>query len=458
MKSNWVNIQTFQSSEYEIHLPGNLISQYNEAEFIQHGLIKLPLAVKEVEEETDELQNGTELKPYTVLVSSALIKKMFVIEGLPYRMLMNDQTLKLGPVTGILVRNDRFTRKRRKPDIYSRLGGLFAVITLELFSPEEGFTKGKVYHNKKWVETMIPLPEVLFVRCAMSKKRRKTILKEYNERGGLVFNSNVYNKLIVETKVGKTKGLESNIIQSVELKSKKDVLSELDRLGDIIVKPKNGKKGSGIFFVKKVDETYHVYDYRGLKRCNYSVFSKREFLTFLKTINFKSGRYLAQEWVKFIKKNGRPFDLRVYVQKRDQDKWVCSGMMARVAGKKQKITNRSKGGSFFMIDKVFSGYPKSKKQELVKKVSDFCERFCYALDETFPNDHFADVGMDVGIDKNEKVRFMEVNFIAQYQTIRFHDPELFNNLCWLPFIHATEYQGFAVGKQQTNQSDLTKTG
>ncbi|WP_246056206.1 YheC/YheD family protein [Alteribacter natronophilus] len=309
--------------------------------------------------------------------------------------------------------------------------------------------RGKVYlaHSKKWVDYTGPLPEVLFIRCSLGGRKRKRILSTYKKRGGLVFNSNIYNKRTVEKKVSGIKSVSDQVIKSRMIRSKSDVLAFLDRYQEAVFKPKNGRKGNGIFFVKKVKDRYRVYDYRVQGKGEKFLYTKREFLHYLTRVRANKGRYMAQRWIKFMKKNGRPFDMRVYVQKQDHKHWECTGIMTRIAGEGKKITNRSRGGRFVTAERLFTMYGPQKKRDLIRKVSAFAEEFGYALDKAFPNQHFADVGLDIGMDKNEDLHFMEVNFVAQYQTVRKHDRKMFNRLCWNPLIHASNYQGFTLKKR-----------
>ncbi len=439
-------MKIINSKQKLVILPGSLDARGVGTTTVQHGLLRVQSKVEG--SHTESIGKGTSSNPYIVGVSSHLARELYLIKGVKYRLVMSGGVLKFGPLTGMLVRNDTFTRKHGRARIHERLGGAFVTLSRDSFRPKNGLVKGRVYiaQQKKWIQATVPLPEVLFIRCSVGGRKRRKILSTYKTLGGLVFNSNIYNKRTVERRVSNIKSVSNQIIKSKMIKSKSDVLAFLDQHNEAVIKPKNGRKGNGIFFVKKVKDGYRVYDYRAPGQSAKFFFTKSEFMSYLSRVRADRGRYMAQRWIKFMKKDGRPFDMRVFVQKEDQKNWKCTGIMTRVAGKGKKITNRSRGGRFVTADKLFNMYPPKKKRELMKKVSTFAEQFGYALDRAFPTQHFADVGLDIGMDKNENLHFMEVNFVAQYQTVRRHNRKMFNNLCWKPLIHASDYQGFPLQK------------
>lgn len=187
--------------------------------------------------------------------------------------------------------------------------------------------------------------------------------------------------------------------------NKESFMDFVKKYSEVVVKPSSGSGGTGVMMVRKLpDGDYEIQS--GTRRIR-----NKTLLSTYNTIQSSVNRtYLIQPKLSLARINGRPFDLRVMVQKRKGMDWKVTGIMAKVAGSGYFITNlvRSKGKALPFHTAVQSsniqGITSTQLQEqihqtallIVKRLQSY-----YRINT---------VGLDIGIDHKGKVWLIEANF------------------------------------------------
>ncbi len=170
----------------------------------------------------------------------------------------------------------------------------------------------------------------------------------------------------------------------------------------LFIKPRSGSVGKGIYKLSRSGESARwVLRSAGARKtlneaAAYSALKKK----------IGSKPYLIQEGIKLPRYKGRPFDIRVSVQKNGSGLWHVTGMVGKVAGKGRFLTNVARGGKVKSCETLFahSGLPVDHTQARVAQTS---LRIARRLDGQTKG--LADLGLDVGVDRQGEVKLIEVN-------------------------------------------------
>jgi len=127
--------------------------------------------------------------------------------------------------------------------------------------------------------------------------------------------------------------------------------------------------------------------------------------------------YLVQERVQLAEMNGRPFDLRVTVQRGWGGEWQVTGMFAKLAPAGGFVSNIARGGEAITSSSALeSAFAKDKAASIRRAAMSLGLSIARALDSSLPG--LADIGLDIGINGEGRLFFIECN--GRDQRYGFH--------------------------------------
>ncbi|WP_209445715.1 YheC/YheD family protein, partial [Paenibacillus etheri] len=151
--------------------------------------------------------------------------------------------------------------------------------------------------------------------------------------------SRISNKLTKTRVLVRNQELNKHI--PLTRKMDKNILNEmLQKYKMVYIKPCCGSLGQGVIRVKLARAQYsyqsgtHVH-----KFSNYDM----AYRAILREAQGKS--YLVQKGIRLLVYDGRPFDIRVMVQRNSKGGWEATGVAGRVAHPRKVVTNGSQGGT-----------------------------------------------------------------------------------------------------------------
>ncbi|WP_309121808.1 YheC/YheD family protein [Paenibacillus sp.] len=202
--------------------------------------------------------------------------------------------------------------------------------------------------------------------------------------------------------------------------SKVNLKRLLARYGRVIVKPVHGSGGKGVMRVRGSSSGRIEIRYKRKKK----TYSSRSAANRYIRRKSKGKGLLVQRYIRLARVQGRPFDLRVMVQRKktSSSRWKITGRLAKVAGKGYIITNvrRSHG----KVTKVTSALRRSnlkgntaaRRRRILKEVDRISLVSAKVLSRHYRYIHT--VGMDIGIDRDGKVWLIEANFTPSLSLFR----------------------------------------
>jgi glutathione synthase/RimK-type ligase-like ATP-grasp enzyme len=188
--------------------------------------------------------------------------------------------------------------------------------------------------------------------------------------------------------------------------SKNNFLSLIEKYGEVIVKPSGGWGGVGVISVSSKDHKIYEIHYEK---------NRETIIGHQSTYSFIAGKtkgtsHIVQRKIPLAKVKGRPFDVRVMVQKKKSSSWVVTGKLAKVAGSGYIITNiaRSKGKVVPLTTAIresnIHGISASQVQSCIDRIA------LKAAKQLQKYYRINTVGLDIGIDSKGKVWIIEPNF------------------------------------------------
>lgn len=199
--------------------------------------------------------------------------------------------------------------------------------------------------------------------------------------------------------------------------SKRALYNFLARYPKVIAKPTGGSGGAGVMMVTDSGGgSFRVH--RGARIR--TVQGKHGVYQYLRA-RIKTS-YLIQRGISLARVNGRPFDVRVMVQRKPGSRWTVTGMLAKVAGRGYIITNVKRSGGYVLPLSTairrsnIRGVSTSAVLARLARVALFAAR---RLDDYYSSQQV--FGFDMGVDASGKVWIIEANLrpdISLFQKLR----------------------------------------
>ncbi|SEO05408.1 YheC/YheD family protein [Paenibacillus sp. OV219] len=182
----------------------------------------------------------------------------------------------------------------------------------------------------------------------------------------------------------------------------------------VYFKPTGGTGGGGIArIIRSLGRTFHVKkDLRSAK-----LTSRRALYRKLKSI--ASGRsYLLQKGIKLSTCRGRPFDLRMTMQRSKKRKWVSTVMFVKLGKPGKVVTNYHQGGKLALVEPTLrrTGYNKSQVASYTKQLKKLGMETAHCFDKR--SKKFNELGLDVALDHHGKLWILEVNTRPSFSALK----------------------------------------
>ncbi len=120
-----------------------------------------------------------------------------------------------------------------------------------------------------------------------------------------------------------------------------------------------------------------------------------------------SKKYILQQKISSVKINGRLVDFRVIVQKL-KDSWQISGIGARIAPREGFLTNICQEGKLVDGVLLFKKIFPNEWKIILAKINKLSINLIQYFEEQSKNS-ISEAGLDLIIDENKKIWFLEIN-------------------------------------------------
>ncbi|WP_081415934.1 YheC/YheD family protein [Peribacillus kribbensis] len=327
------------------------------------------------------------------------------------------------------------------------------------FSPKgvnfaEKTIKGYVYEKGAWIERITPFPDVIYNTGSPEKleKARDIILTLQDT---IPFTTvSIGNKWSVNERLKKGKEFVKYLIPSKILKEWKDLYEFLLAYHDVVVKPLDGRKGQGIYFIKRTENGFIVN-----KDSKDVFYSQEELHPFLNQL-LEENIYIAQPYICSKTKFGQAFDLRLHVQKNGQGRWVITTIYPRIAPPGTIITNINNGGYTNYLEPFLNQEFGAESAFNMKQTLEyFTLSLARHLDELQMLEYeevIDEIGIDIGLDQNQKIWIYEVNWRPGCPPAFYLEMDVVQNTIQYAIYLAHNQDKIKHEIQEVRKKDLTK--
>ncbi|MBP1933383.1 YheC/YheD family protein [Ammoniphilus resinae] len=390
------------------------------------------------------------------VVPNELFQRLYLKDGIDYKLRwLNSDTIEIGPTIGFLLGDsphsysasfmqkfmDRFA-------IYQDIKGFICAFAEENIDWDRKIVHGLYFNpngkniEAQWEFGVFPIPNVIYRRYFHNDEEKIEKLKKItNSR---IFNSYRFTKMDFHSILYSDPNLRRHLPHTAILSIEKNFLhSFLNSHPKAIIKPVDLSRGRGILYIQRLQgRNFLVIDHRPKQPVKMQL-SGNKFFSYLKEEVKFPDKHIIQELIPIVKINSSPFDIRVVMQKEDQGKWVCNGMEARHAIPNSYVTNLAKGGHATSVQQALYlafGFSPNQVAQKIEEVVELSKQICLKMDQT--EHHFAEFGIDLGIDQNGKVWIIEANVYPSFKGIRQFHQEQYESIRFTPLRYAYAISGF----------------
>ncbi|WP_054948591.1 YheC/YheD family endospore coat-associated protein [Numidum massiliense] len=332
--------------------------------------------------------------------------------------------LQLGPLLGVLTNgiNSQAAHDQRFGSMtrfYNECqqAALLRGIRLYVFTAEDLDVQGKqingwVNVNGCWEQHKCPLPEVVYNRITSRRieagehlqqkiqwLKRRYPVQLFNEQ--FLDKWQVHSALWHDAKMRPILPVTRPYDKIMQLR---DMLKQYET---VYVKPVNGSLGQGVMRLTSKGGRYHM-QYTTLN----STITKKDLS--LKEVaqhmarRSRQGKYLMQQGLQLITSLNRNIDFRALVQKNGRGQWTITSIVGRIAADTSIVSNLARGGTIAPVSHILQQVDPNLPKPTLPSLRGCALQVAHVFEQQI-NGHFAELGIDLAVDKKGKVWLLEIN-------------------------------------------------
>ncbi|AWB45821.1 hypothetical protein DCC85_17610 [Paenibacillus sp. CAA11] len=255
----------------------------------------------------------------------------------------------------------------------------------------------------------LKIPLVIHNRAIYKDPAAIQKLQRLLARGVIVFNSNNrYGKQEIYNLLSKDPELASCLPMSHPANSA-SMQMMMHRYKDLILKPDRGSVGRGIYRLQKAQYGWKLVYPEGRKRSYWKEQPLRQgALPGWLIRRFSKTPYLVQQRLDLAEVDGRPFDLRVTVQRGLHGSWGITGMFAKLSAPGRFLSNIAQGGTPYPAELLIKqALPSTAAVDALERTRSLALAAASRLSHELPI--LADLGIDIGITQDGQAYIIECN-------------------------------------------------
>lgn len=318
--------------------------------------------------------------------------------------------------------------KKTEHDYFTEIGKRGAPMNIEIFcfspadiNPQTEHVHGKRFNSstKKWDDAIFPIPTYIYDRCFYSSDE---VLKKYspivnwlkNRRDIYFIGHGLPNKWKIYNSLSSHSKLKYYIPATSKAESSEEIFSALNKHKRIILKPEHGSQGRGIISLALKGKQIEFQTHRH-KNVIHKIFSKKEPLNkWLKQL-LSAHSYLIQEYLSLVDEDKRPFDIRILLQKGQDNNWHELGRGVRKGQEGQIISNLHGGGDAHSFSEWLDSVDHNQQELLLDDIQTIITHLPETLEESFGP--LFELGVDLGVAKDGSIWVLDSNSKPGHKTI-----------------------------------------
>lgn len=332
---------------------------------------------------------------------------------------MASDSLKLGPFFGILTVGEgaAFIGNRENfKDISQsgkRWGALVYVFTPQGINWEKKKVRGYLYNKRlnSWYEAILPFPHVVYNRIPTRKAERqpevrRTLNRIHEMPNVTLFNRRYFNKQQLFSLLEFHPEVHPFLPETKKLDTFARFRSFCTEHKFVYLKPVRGKAGEGIMRLAYKNDRWLLQRLKEQKAVTRRFTNLHDVWKHIK-FHTKQQKYIMQQGIRRALYHGKPFDVRVLVQKNGEGEWGVTGVGIRRSGSQNITTHVPRGGSIHTLSSVLQALFKTDSEQMENTIHDTALAIARSLNAEWTD--LAEMSMDLGLTTTGKLWFFEAN-------------------------------------------------
>lgn len=328
-----------------------------------------------------------------------------------------------GPLVGIFI-NERWLQEllsqKSMPicslytEVLDRNQGLAVFFSLDRILWNKGEVLGVIRDSsqsaKLWKEQLLPIPTVIYDRCFGSEGRvggmtLRSTCASYDRDIKVINTLPKLGKIETYTICSQYDSLRKHFPQW-DIFNKETGASLLEKYPVAYIKPDRLSRGKGVTKVTHTSKGYLLEQRR--RKLNYQHLCATTGEVLNKISHYlKYNPMVIQEIIPLQRYKDRPFDFRLLLQKDCTGQWKQTGIAARICGEGSIISGPRSGGEVSSYKEVMKNLPEDLRDKIALSLLKLAKDIAQALEEQMGL--YAELGFDLGVDKNGYIWVIEVN-------------------------------------------------
>ena len=261
--------------------------------------------------------------------------------------------------------------------------------------------------TSSYVRITTRLPWIIHNRTMTFRRTAKRKLARLHRQGIFIYNRHTrYGKRFIHKLLLKDMELGPHLPETYRA-TIGTVRNMMKRYHSLILKPDNGSIGRGIMLLEKRQGRWLLKVRNRRNKGQWRRIPVRSTLPRALRKLMARRRYLVQQRLPLATYMGRPFDLRVSVQRNGRGQWQVTGIVGKAAPAGLFLTNVAQGGTVYTLDHLLAAHRAWNPHAVRMRIEELSLRIAHHLGHYLPN--LADLGLDIGLTSEGIPMFIECN-------------------------------------------------
>ncbi|SMO32961.1 YheC/YheD family protein [Melghirimyces algeriensis] len=277
--------------------------------------------------------------------------------------------------------------------------------------------------KKRWIPATLPMPDIVYNRIP-----NRMLEQQIREQNALsyfmsmpeihLFNPSFFNKWTLFLQMKRSPQLASLLPDTKRWDPGEPLTAMTQNHRVFFLKPINGKAGQGMIRVIREKDGYQVTLQSKQGKIHHLAKNPDSLRNILSSFT-QDKSYILQQGIPLAQYKGRPFDLRVLMQKDGSGRWTPTGIGIRVAGKESISTHVPMGGSIANTSSVLrSTFPKHDSA-MRKHIEQTAQAIASHIEREEGN-NLGEMSLDLGMEASGRLWFFEANA----KPMKFDEPNI----------------------------------
>lgn len=264
--------------------------------------------------------------------------------------------------------------------------------------------------QERWIQHTFPIPPFIYDRCfynrTESSRQGKPIVEWLKKRPQTQFlGYGLPDKLQTYSILSHHPATAPYVPYTVEA-TVENVWKYIWKHKQAALKPVNGSQGNGFCFLSYGRRSIQATLQQAKQTITESFISKEDFSVWLAPI-LQSQTYMLQPFLSVQDAYGRPFDIRVLLQKNETGIWEEVGRGVRCGNERAVVSNLHAGSQIITYEQWKQSYPKRERLLLEDNIATLLKAVPIALEQSLSP--LFEIGLDISVDQNQAVWLLDVN-------------------------------------------------